>query len=492
MHPLLSRATIAPGQNNVLTGFAIEDHIDKYSFNEQLNSFNNRGFAVSPTGNYLVGNVVQEDNSNSREKRKRRAFGDASEVNDFSGPWAPFEEEENIKEQYKKLTDTATEEMEEAVNENKQIQDKYREQAALANEEEEEAEDKDNKKPKKEKEVIQAKSIFHGTELKDYLGRSYVDPPSHIKPADHHCFLPKKLIHTWTGHTKGVNTIRYFPEYGHLLLSASMDTKVKLWDVYNKMQCIRTFMGHSKGVRDICFTNDGRKFISAGYDKIINLWDTETGECIGSYSNGRIPYCVKFNPDSSRQNLFLAGCADKKIYQWDVNSGKIVQTYDQHLGPVNTITFIDNNRRFVTTSDDKSIRVWEWGIPVVIKYISEPHMHSMPAVTVHPNGKWFLTQSLDNQILCYSATERFRMNHKKRFTGHVVAGFACQPSFSPDGRYLISGDSEGKTWIWDWKTCKVLKTIKCHQGVCISALWHPIEPSRVATCGWDGAIKYWD
>jgi pre-mRNA-processing factor 17 len=214
-----------------------------------------------------------------------------------------------------------------------------------------------------------------------------------------------------------------------------MDSKVKLWDVYNKMQCIRTFMGHSKGVRDICFSNDGRKFISAGYDKIMNLWDTETGECIGSFSNGRIPYCVKFNPDSQRQNLFLAGCADKKIYQWDVNSGKIVQQYDQHLGPVNTITFIDNNRRFVTTSDDKSIRVWEWGIPVVIKYISEPHMHSMPAVTVHPNGKWFLTQSLDNQILCYSATERFRMNHKKRFTGHVVAGFACQPSFSPDGRY---------------------------------------------------------
>lgn len=70
-----------------------------------------------------------------------------------------------------------------------------------------------------------------------------------------------------------------------------------------------------------------------------------------------------------------------------MNSGEITQEYDQHLGPVNTITFVDENRRFVTTSDDKTIRAWDFDIPVVIKYIAEPHMHSMPAVTVHPNSK---------------------------------------------------------------------------------------------------------
>ena len=34
--------------------------------------------------------------------------------------------------------------------------------------------------------------------------------------------------------------------------------------------------------------------------------------------------------------------------------------YIRHLGAVNTITFVDKGRRFVTTSDDKSLRVWEW------------------------------------------------------------------------------------------------------------------------------------
>jgi len=182
----------------------------------------------------------------------------------------------------------------------------------------------------------------------------------------------------------------------------------------------------------------------------------------------------------------------KKIIQWDIRQNQIVQEYDQHLGAVNTITFIDDNRRFVTSSDDKSIRIWEYGIPVVIKYISEPHMHSMPSIAVHPNGNWFVGQSLDNQLLVYSTRERFKLNKKKRFLGHLVAGFACQVNFAPDGRFIMSGDSDGKLWFWDWKSTKVYRTLRCHNGVCIGCEWHPIEPSRVATCGWDGAIHYWD
>lgn len=78
-----------------------------------------------------------------------------------------------------------------------------------------------------------------------------------------------------------------------------------------------------------------------------------------------------------------------------------MQEYDYHLGAVNTITFVDEGRRFVTTSDDKTIRVWEYGIPVQIKYIADPGMHSIPAVTLHPNKQWFIGQSLDNQIVTY-------------------------------------------------------------------------------------------
>jgi hypothetical protein len=37
------------------------------------------------------------------------------------------------------------------------------------------------------------------------------------------------------------------------------------------------------------------------------------GKCISAFSNGKIPYCVKFNPD--HPDSFLVGCSDKKIIQ---------------------------------------------------------------------------------------------------------------------------------------------------------------------------------
>ncbi|KAH8835943.1 pre-mRNA splicing factor [Flagelloscypha sp. PMI_526] len=340
-------------------------------------------------------------------------------------------------------------------------------------------------------------SEFHGTSMTDYQGRTYISPPLAEAPnlateaGSQDCFIPKRCIRQWTGHTQGVSAIRLFPETGHLLLSASMDTKIKLWDVYTHGNCLRTFYGHVKAVKDITFSNDGRRFLSCSYDRSMKLWDTETGQCIRRFSNGKIPYVIKFNPDEDKQNIFLAGMSDKKIIQYDINSGEIVQEYDQHLGPVNTITFVDENRRFVTTSDDKSIRAWDYDIPVVIKYIAEPHMHSMPAVTLHPSKKYFAAQSLDNQILIYS-TDNFRQNRKKRFAGHAVAGYACQIGFSPDGKWISSGDSSGSVVFWDFKTGRIKSRLPAHDKVVIAHEWLPHETSKVVTASWDGKIKLWD
>lgn len=123
-------------------------------------------------------------------------------------------------------------------------------------------------------------TIFHGVAEHDYQGRSYMHIPNDLdvdirgEPGRKECFLPKRCIHTWSGHTKGVNAIEFLPRSGHLLLSASLDCTVKLWDVYHDRSVLRSFMGHSKAVKDISFNHDGSKFVSAGFDKWLKVWDT--------------------------------------------------------------------------------------------------------------------------------------------------------------------------------------------------------------------------
>ncbi|CAL1538932.1 unnamed protein product [Lymnaea stagnalis] len=482
------RTQQASAMRNTLSGFAEPAHFSDFQFDNQRKTFTSYGFALDPsvddggTPETFVGDSTSVDENKGKtvfetnstveksKKRQREKNKDPADIDGYLGPWAKYKDEETIsrpsEEEQKELDEILA---------------------------------KRNKTGKQmEEKPMEEKSTLHVKDAYDYQGRSFLHPPQDVgvnlksEEPPEKCFLPKKLIHTWAGHTKGIAAIRWFPKFAHLILSAGMDSKIKIWEVYKERRCIRTYTGHKQAVRDICFNNDGKEFLSCGYDRYCKLWDTETGECKARFTSRKVPYCIKFHPEEDKQHLFVAGTSDKKIVCWDIRSGEIIQEYDRHLGPVNTITFIDQNRRFVSTSDDKSLRVWEWDIPVDFKYIADPSMHSMPAVTLSPNGKWLACQSMDNKICVFNALNRMKFIRKKTFTGHMVAGYACGIDFSPEMSYISCGDADGKVYIWDWRSTKLYSKFKAHDDVCISVLWHPHETSKLATAGWDGVIKYWD
>lgn len=68
-----------------------------------------------------------------------------------------------------------------------------------------------------------------------------------------------------------------------------------------------------QGIRDVQFSNDGHKFLSTGYDKVIKLWDTETGQVIRTFGEGKMFFTAKFHPNDDKQNVLMAGCQDKKV-----------------------------------------------------------------------------------------------------------------------------------------------------------------------------------
>ena len=84
-----------------------------------------------------------------------------------------------------------------------------------------------------------------------------------------------------------------------------------------------------------------------------------------------------------------------------------------------------------------------------------------------------------------------RLNKKKKFTGHMSAGYAIGLTFSPDGQFVVSGDHDGRVFFFDWKSTKTFSVLNAHNKVCIGVDWHPNEQSTCLTCSWDGTIKLW-
>jgi pre-mRNA-processing factor 17 len=149
--------------------------------------------------------------------------------------------------------------------------------------------------------------------------------------------------------------------------------------------------------------------------------------------------------------------------------------------------------------------VWEFDTPVVLKYIRDPELASMPAVAISHDSTSILPQKSGSRASRWITACKYS---QQSTNSSISAKRPCEDiwlqatrvspvlipnsGFSPDGRFVMSGDSQGMLWFWDWKSSKMFRKFKAHDGVVMGALWHPHESSKVATCSWDGTIKYWD
>ncbi|PYH76477.1 putative mRNA splicing factor [Aspergillus uvarum CBS 121591] len=504
-------------RKNVPTGYAEEAAISEATFTAQHRTFQSLGYTRNPTQpEQFVGNLAHAAQFGGRDviqmkpskavsaalRAKRQRKGDSSIVEGegaYLGPWAKYQSDDHYYDERAVDGDEAEGDRELASDEEYVYEDEVdAAQAPLSHI----PLPMDKLATDYQDDSTTAETTeFHGSEQFDYQGRTYMHIPQDLdidlrrEPGSTKNFIPKKLIHTWKSHTKPITSLRFFPRSGHLLLSAAADGQAKIWDAYHSRELLRTFSGHSKAITDTDFHPTGTTFLTASYDRQIKLWDTEYGKCVGRFSTGKTPHVIRFNPSPELSHEFLAGMSDKKIVQFDTRSGELVQEYDHHLAAINTITFVDDNRRFISTSDDKSLRAWEYGIPVPIKFIAEPYMFALTRAAPHPNGKYVAFQSGDNQIVVYGATDKFRQNRKKSFRGHNNAGYGIDIRCSPDGQFLASGDSAGYVCFWDWKTGKMYHKILAggKEGGATTCLdWHPQETSKVVTGGLDGIIRYWD
>ncbi|CDQ97340.1 unnamed protein product, partial [Oncorhynchus mykiss] len=206
VNPYRSQQMAAP--RNMLSGYAEPAHVNDFMFEQQRRTFSTFGYALDPSvdttsqnssNSYigavdeaekkkcnsfscvsLLGLTVFEVGPKKHDKRKKVQGGESDDIDNYLGPWAKYVDEKDgakpSEEEQKELDEITA-----------------KRQKKGRNEEEAPAEEK---------------TILHVKDAYDYQGRSYLHVPQdvgiNLRTADipDKCYLPKKQIHVWTGHTK--------------------------------------------------------------------------------------------------------------------------------------------------------------------------------------------------------------------------------------------------------------------------------------------------
>ena len=219
-----------------------------------------------------------------------------------------------------------------------------------------------------------------------------------------------KNIRTLPGHEHSVSAVRFVPSgaagaptSGNLLVSASRDTSLRIWDVTTGY-CVKTLRGHADWVRDVAPSFDGRWLVSASTDQTARLWDASSGETKATFlgHENAIECCtfapaasyvhlaalagLKKPPASSSSGEFLVtGSRDKSIKLWD-SRGTLIKTLIGHDNWIRGLVFHPGGKYLLSVSDDKSIRCWDLAQDgKCVKALEGSHEHFVSCVRWAPS-----------------------------------------------------------------------------------------------------------
>jgi WD40 repeat protein len=167
--------------------------------------------------------------------------------------------------------------------------------------------------------------------------------------------------------------------------------------------------GHMGTIKSVAFTPDGKRLISAGDDKVIRVWDWQTGKTVrtirgqvGPGDEGKI-YTMALSPNG--RWLAVGGyIKDNVIRIFDFDTGKLVALLCAHTDVVDALAFSSDSTQLVSGGGDFLAIIWDVDRRKVLHRL-EGHREDIYAVAFTPDGTRVVTGSDDTTLRLWRVSD---------------------------------------------------------------------------------------
>jgi WD40 repeat protein len=228
----------------------------------------------------------------------------------------------------------------------------------------------------------------------------------------------------------------------------------------------------------LAFSPDGKHALAGDGRFALRLWDLEQGKAVRwlqlptpAVGDDRYTACVAFTPDGKR---FVCGGGDNILKLGEVFTGRLVREFkisparvpivnDPRPG-VFAVAVSADGEYVLAGYRDETLRLWELDSGELVRTIYAPG--PVEGVALSPDGRWALSSGFNSMNA--KRETRFQLwdvatgKLVRHFVGHT--GWVTAVSFSPDGRRVLSGSTDGTVGIWDRGSGRLLQSMRSRRA----------------------------